>query len=80
MQPTQTFNEAPLSDEIQKLEGADYLAVVVEWTDVADDDTTTPYGRPLRSELLHGRTLATVLGALGAIALTTWGLHRLKTA
>ena len=80
MHPTQAFDEVHPIDEIQKLDGPDYLAVVVEWTDVDDDATTMTHARAFRSEPLLGRTLVTVLGALGAIALTTWGLRRLRTA
>jgi len=71
------MNVEHLPDEVQKLEGPDYITVVVEWPD--DDADTMVRRRPGRAPRWN-RTLATMLGALGAIALTTWGLRRLKPA
>jgi hypothetical protein len=78
MHPSQTFDEARPIDEVQKLDGPDYVAVVVEWADMDDDAVTLTNGQPFRAEPARARTLVTVLGALGAIALTTWGLRKLK--
>jgi hypothetical protein len=80
MHPTHARDEVSPSDEIQKLDGPDYVAVVVEWTDADEEAPTTTNARPFRPRPPFDRTLATVLGALGAIALTTWGLRLLKPA
>ncbi len=80
MQPTQAFDEPHQTEEVQKLDGPDYVAVVVEWTDGDDEATTMVHARPFRPERSQISTLVTVLGALSAIALTTWGLRRLSPA
>lgn len=78
--PTQAFDEANPIEEVQKLDGPDYVAVVVEWADADDDATTITSGRPFRRDPLPSSTLVTVLGALGAIALTSWALRLIKPA
>jgi len=65
------------------LEGPDYLALVIEW----DDDVATlvrakapdraPTTRPAPTAR---QKIATVLGALAAIAVATWGIHHLRAA
>lgn len=69
------------------LEGSEYLSLVIEWN---DDDQTLVTDEllaeldpdldldiaPIRSH----RTLAAVLGALAALGLAAWGIHRLRTA
>ncbi len=79
----------PLEDT-QKLDGPDYITVVLEWSDEdrdeADDEAnddnapTMVSTRPLARAPGRDRTWLTVLGALSAIALTTWGLRMLKPA
>jgi hypothetical protein len=80
-------SHSPEVEDDPGLEGPDYVALVIEWND--DDTVTNVSARPLgpstwrassdRSAML-ARNIATVLGALGAIALTTWGLRRLRAA
>jgi hypothetical protein len=80
MQPTQALDDAHPTEEVQQLDGPDYVAVVVEWSDADDDAITTINARPFQPVPSMVSTLVTVLGALGAIALTTWGLRRLSPA
>lgn len=80
MQPTQALDNAHPHEEVQQLEGPDYVAVVVEWSDADDDAVTTVNARPFQAVPSPLSTLVTVLGALGAIALTSWGLRRLSPA
>jgi hypothetical protein len=66
------------------LEGPDYMTFVIEWSD-ADDAVTNVSSRPLDPSASSGssmlvRRIATVVGALSAIALATWGIRRLRTA
>ena len=66
--------------------GPDYLALVIEWDDepLGDRDTieTLPLTRPelptRGSRVLRG--LAISLGALGALAVAGWGVHKLRDA
>jgi hypothetical protein len=73
-------------DEDPGVDGPDYVALVIEWDEMTDalergpvdeisDEVTTP--------LQHRRPLpwiAAALGALGAIALAGWGIHRYRSA
>lgn len=61
--------------EMYELDGPDYLAVVIEWDDIAWNDEPTPVAETVTASPL--RTLAAAVGALGALALATWGLRRL---
>lgn len=78
MQPTQALDDAHPTEEVHQLDGPDYVAVVVEWSDADDDAITTVNAQPFRAAPPLDSTLVTVLGALSAIALTTWGLRRLS--
>jgi hypothetical protein len=72
-------------DESPGLEGPDYVALVIEWDQLADR------ADPIRGELAaepteriatshRGRTLAAaVASVLGVLALA-WGIHRLRAA
>jgi len=60
------------------LDGPDYVTLVIEWDD--DDVQTMVSQRPRPRAPAWNRTLATALGALGAIALTTLGLRLLRHA
>ncbi|MEO7730205.1 MAG: hypothetical protein ABIY55_04475 [Kofleriaceae bacterium] len=80
MQPTQALHDADPTEEVQQLDGPDYVAVVVEWSDADDDAVTMTHARPFRPDPSMIGTLVTVVGALSAIALTTWGLRRLSPA
>jgi hypothetical protein len=66
-------------EDTQKLDGPDYITVVVEWSD-DDDAPTLVSNRPVARAQRHERTWVTMLGALSAIALTTWCLRLLKPA
>jgi hypothetical protein len=81
---------APFSPEdVPGLDGPDYVALVIEWDDGAD--TPVSAGAPERSSQSEAsmrpqsfpsslvREIATIVGALSAIALATWGLRRLRT-
>jgi hypothetical protein len=72
------------------IEGADYVALVIEWDNdidltfvgLADDGPDAPAYLthvPRRAPSLS-RTIATVVGALGVLALASWGMRRLVAA
>jgi hypothetical protein len=65
--------------EIRELDGPDYVAVVIEWDDIAWNDEEPTRVSAHASSPLHGTT-ASVVGALSALALATWGLYRLHAA
>jgi len=55
------------------------VALVIEWDD--EDNATTLVSTKVPSRApAKNRTIATIVGALGALALTTWGLRRLGVA
>jgi hypothetical protein len=66
-------------EETTALEGPDYVALVIEWDDIADT---------IENEITEKTTqvvpqrhrLASVLAGLGVIALAAWGVHRLRAA
>jgi hypothetical protein len=62
------------------LEGPDYVALVIEWNDEEDDAAeliTSPEPAHPRGTI---RLIAAVVGALGALVLAAWGIHRLRSA
>ena len=70
------------SEDDPGLEGPDYLALIIEWNDedapdalVVDELAREPTRRTSTT-----RTIAMVLGALGAVMLAAWGIHRLRAA
>ena len=64
-------------EEIPGLEGPDYVALVIEWDD--DDATAVRAQAPAPSAIApSARKIATIVSALGAIALATWGIRRLR--
>lgn len=77
------MNPSYVSEEVPGLEGTgeapDYIALVIEWGGVSDDDavTTVSARAPDRGSMVT-RKIATLVGALSAIALATWGLRRLR--
>jgi len=75
MQPSHSSQDVP------GLEGPDYVALVIEWN---DDDVATLVTSELAAEPPRStgtvRTIAAVLGALGALMLAVWGIRRLRTA
>lgn len=76
------------SVEDPAIEGSDYVALVIEWDDIADIDERIDldsFDEPatvVREALRPPRplALATVIGAIGVLALAAWGVHRLATA
>ena len=69
-------------EDIPGLEGPDYVALVIEWNDEEDAATLVSSVIEPEPERRTGtiRTIAAVLGALGALVLAAWGLRRLRTA
>jgi len=69
------------SEQVPGLEGPDYVALVIEWNDEEDDTSDTLVSR---SEPTYPRgtirTIAAVVGALGALILAAWGIRRLRSA
>ena len=62
------------------LEGPDYVALVIEWNDEEDDSAAlvnSPASTHPRGTI---RTIAAVVGALGALILAAWGIRRLRSA
>ncbi len=78
-------NQNQFFDE-PSLDGPDYVALVIEWDEIADNlerEITQPnvqIERPvtLRSRLV--RMIAPALGAVGVLGLAAWGIHRLRAA
>ena len=72
---------SPPSEDVPGLEGPDYLALVIEWNDddVATLITAEPDPEPARRASTV-RTIAMVMGALGALMFAAWGLRRLRAA
>jgi len=57
--------------------GSDYSALVIEWE---DDEAVTAVIHTAPRAAPATRTLATVVGALAALAFATWGIRRLHAA
>jgi hypothetical protein len=74
MQPSFSSEQAP------GLEGPDYVALVIEWND--EDEDADALGSRSESTYPRGtiRTIAAVVGALGALVLAAWGIRRLRSA
>lgn len=64
------------------LDGPDYLALIIEWND--DDAADTLVTSEVAPAPAHrpgaARTIAAVVGALGALLLAAWGIRRLRAA
>jgi hypothetical protein len=73
----QTTRTPWIPDENPSLAGPDYVALVIEWDPLENQVTqvTTPPSRSPRALLQVG---GAVVGALGALALAAWGIHRLR--
>ncbi|HEX7839593.1 MAG TPA: hypothetical protein VF469_19090 [Kofleriaceae bacterium] len=69
-------------EDVPRLDGPDYVALVIEWNDAEKDQSVTPTGGETSSEpaprVSTARTIAAVLGALGALFVAAWGLRRLR--
>lgn len=59
--------------------GPDYVALVIEWDDV-EDDVTRVVDRPHAVASPDLKKLMIGAGALGALLLARWGVHRLRHA
>ncbi|MBL9014992.1 MAG: hypothetical protein JNL83_12490 [Myxococcales bacterium] len=66
-----------IPEEPPALEGPDYVALVIEWEDPDTQVTSTPGELKLPKALLQ--VAGTVAGAVGAIALAAWGIHKLRS-
>jgi len=74
--------ESHLSEDDPGLEGPDYVALIIEWSDEDAPDALVSgelAQEPTRRTSTT-RTIAAVLGALGAVMLAAWGIHRLRAA
>lgn len=68
------------SEQVPGLEGPDYVALVIEWNDEEDDASAlVTHAEPVyrRGTI---RTIAAVVGALGALIFAAWGIRRLRSA
>jgi hypothetical protein len=52
---------------------------VIEWNESSDAATLVSATEPSRPSSMR-RTIATVVGALAAIAFATWGIRHLRTS
>ena len=56
------------------------MALVIEWND-EEDDSATPVTSPAPAHLRGTiRTIAVIVGALGALIVAAWGIRRLRSA
>jgi hypothetical protein len=77
MQPTLPHADIP------GLEGSEYLSLVIEWNEDNETLVTDELVAELEPEtapVSSHRALAAVLGALAALGLAIWGVHRLRAA
>lgn len=65
--------------ESPALEGPDYVALIIEWEpdEQITQEMTPPRAWHVPRSLLQ--VAGAVVGAVGAIALTAWGLHKLRS-
>lgn len=68
-----------LYEETPGLDGPDYVTLVIEWDEAADEPTMVSSKQPALPSV-RGRKIATMVGALVALALATWGIRRLRAA
>jgi hypothetical protein len=73
------MNSPTMHEDDPGLDGPDYVTLVIEWNDTPDVATFAGAEEPDRAPS-RGRTIATVLGALAAIAFTAWGIRHLRTS
>ena len=59
--------------------GPDYVALVIEWDD-AESDVTQVVDRPHVAPSSDLKKVMIGAGALGALLLARWGVHRLRHA
>ena len=74
-----TTRDPWIPEENPSLEGPDYVALVIEWDD-AENQVTKVQERDTKLHVPKAllQVAGTVVGAVGAIALTTWGLLKLR--
>jgi hypothetical protein len=74
--------QSHLSQDVPGLDGPDYLALVIEWNDEDAPDALVSGELTQEPTRRSGtiRTIAAVLGALGAVMLAAWGIRRLRSA
>ena len=71
------MNPSFIHEEDPGLDGPDYVTLVIEWND--EQEITAVSALPPGPAMpTVGRKIATVLGALVALAFASWGLRRLR--
>ena len=67
-------------EENPSLDGPDYVALVIEWED-PDAEVTQEVKAPRALQVPKAllQVAGTVAGAVGAIALTAWGIYKLRS-
>lgn len=71
-------------DETEADDGPDYVALVIEWDNIADElegQSTSPTEAPAAMSTPprpRRGSLASIAGVVGALALVAWGIHRLR--
>ena len=73
------MNSSYAREDAPGLEGSDYMTLVIEWNEDSDAGTLVNATEPSRPSSMT-RTIATVVGALAAIAFATWGIRHLRTS
>jgi hypothetical protein len=73
---------SPYAHEDPGLDGPDYVTLVIEWDEGSDAATLVSARDALDSSTtrMTARVIATVVGALAALAFATWGIRRLRTS
>ena len=76
------MNSPYARENVPGLEGPDYVTLVIEWDEDSDAATLVSAEEPSRrsSPASMKRTIATVVGALAAIAFATWGIRHLRAS
>jgi hypothetical protein len=67
-----------IHEEVPGLAGPDYVTLVIEWNDEEEITAVSAIAPAPTTSMTVGRKIATVLGALVALTLATWGLRRLR--
>ena len=73
-----TTRDPWIPEENPALEGPDYVALVIEW-DQAENQVTNVVPSKLHVPKALLQVAGTVIGAVGALALTAWGIHKLRS-
>ena len=73
----QSLNDSEMTPGI---DGPDYLALIIEWDDDTADTLVRDDAQPPTRRTSTSRTIAAVMGALGAVLLAVWGIRRLRAA